>query len=82
MALNTCEMWFNGIKIAFFSKNCPTAASFDPRPPLASGCWGPRSQNLVCDTFELHKLSQHVSKVRYLHFLTISLSPLFLQNPG
>ena len=29
----------------------------------------------LCDAFELHKISQHVSKVRYLHFSTISLSP-------
>ena len=45
MALNMCEMLFNGIKIAFFSKkitkNRPTAGDFAPRPP-------------VCDTFELH----------------------------
>ena len=50
--------------------------------PKASGGWGPRPQNPVCDTFEKHELSQHVPKVRYLQFLTISLSPLPLQNPG
>ena len=37
MALNTCKMWFNGIKIAVFSKkltkNRPTAGGFAPRPP-------------------------------------------------
>ena len=37
MALNTCEIRFNGIKIAVFSKkltkNCPTAGGFAPRPP-------------------------------------------------
>ena len=50
--------------------------------PKASGGWGLRPQTPVCDTFELHQLSQHVPKVRYLQFLTISLSPLPLQNPG
>ena len=37
MALNTCKMWSNGIKIAFFhkiTKNCAAAGSFTPRPPL------------------------------------------------
>ena len=37
MALNTCEMYFNGIKIVVFSKkltkNRPTAGGFAPRPP-------------------------------------------------
>ena len=37
MALNTCEMYFNGIKMAVFSKklskNRPTAGGFAPRPP-------------------------------------------------
>ena len=43
MVLNTCEMYFNGIKIAVFSKkltkNRPTAGGFSPRPPnpLAAG---------------------------------------------
>ena len=53
-----------------------------PQTPKASGRWGPRSQIPVCDTFELHWLSENVSKVRYLHFSTITLSPLLLQNPG
>ena len=39
MALNTCEMWSNGIQIAFFfqkiTKNCPTAGDFAPKPPSA-----------------------------------------------
>ena len=36
MALNTCEMWSNSIKIAFFSKNYKkrqAAGGFAPRPP-------------------------------------------------
>ena len=68
MALNTCKKWFNG-KITFFTKKLPSG-------------WGLRPQTPVCDTVESHQLSQHVSKVRYLHFWTISLSPLSLQIPG
>ena len=44
--------------------------------------WGPRPQTPICDTFVLHKLSQLVTKVGYLHFSTINLSPLPLHNPG
>ena len=61
IALNMCEMWFNGIKIAFFPKNYK-------KSPNSGGL---RHQTPVCDTFELHWLSQHVSKVTYLHFWTI-----------
>ena len=80
MALNTCEMWFNGIKIAFFSKklqkNRPAAGGFAPRPPKPPA--DPRPP--ICDTVELHKLSQHVSKVRYLHFSAISLTSLSVKS--
>ena len=57
MALNTCEMWSNGIKIAFFSKTykkSPNGWGFRPQTPKASGGWGPRPQTPICDTFELH----------------------------
>ena len=44
MALNTCEMWFNFIKIAVFSKkltkNRPTAGDFAPRPPMPLAAGG------------------------------------------
>ena len=53
-----------------------------PQTTKASGGWGPRPQTPGSDTFELHKLSQHVPKVRYLHFSTISLNLFPLQNPG
>ena len=53
-----------------------------PQTPKASGGWGPPPQTPVYDTFELHQLSQHASKVKYLRFSAISLSPLPLQNPG
>ena len=56
MALNTCELWFNDIKIAFFfqkiTKNRPTAGGL-PQTFKVSGGWGPRPQTPVCDTFEL-----------------------------
>ena len=85
MPLNTCEMWFNGINIAFFSKNykkSPNGWGLRLQTPKASGGCGPRLQTPVCDMFELHKLSQYVSKVRYLPFLTVSLTTLSLQNRG
>ena len=46
MALNTCEMWFNDIKIVIFIQKSPTA----------SGGWGLCPRTPVCDTFDLHAL--------------------------
>ena len=46
MALNTCEMWSIGIKIAFFQKNLQKSPSG----------WGLRPQTPVCDTFEYNSL--------------------------
>ena len=43
MALNTCEMWSNGIKIAFFSKKLQKSPNGwglrpqNPQPPAAGG---------------------------------------------
>ena len=54
MAVNTCEMWSNGIKIAFFSKtykNRPAAGSL-PQTPIATGGWELHPQIPVCDTFK------------------------------
>ena len=79
---NTCKMRSNGIEIAFFFKKLQKSGGFAPRPPNTSGSWGPHPQPPICDIFELHKLSQHDTKVRYLHFSTISSSPLPLQNPS
>ena len=53
MALNMCEMWFNGIEIAFFSKKLQKIVQ-------QLGALPPDPQSLrppVCDTFELHWLS-------------------------
>ena len=47
MALNMCEMWFNGIKIAFFPKNYKNllnSRGLCPQTPKASGRWGPCPQ--------------------------------------
>ena len=85
MALNTCKMWFNGIKIAFFSKKLQKIAQrLGAGPPVPQNLLrlGAPPPDPMCDTFELHKLSQHVSNVRYFRFLSISLIPLSLQNPG
>ena len=42
MAVNACEIWSNGIKIAFFSKNLQKLPS----------SWGLCPQTPICDTFE------------------------------
>ena len=74
------------LKWLFFqkiTKNRPTAGGFAPRPPKPPAAGDPAPRPSVCDTFELHWLSQNVFKITYLHFSTrISLSPLPLQNPG
>ena len=48
MAVNTCEMRSNGIKIAFFSKSLQKS--------LPSGGWELHPQTPVCDTFEYTSL--------------------------
>ena len=60
MALNMCKVWFNGIKIAFFSKKLQKFAQqlgALPQTPKASGRWGPAPKPPVCGMFELHWLS-------------------------
>ena len=59
MALNTCKMWSNGIKIAFFSKNfqkSPSGWGLSPQTPIAAGGWRLRTQTPVCGTFEYTSL--------------------------
>ena len=46
MAANTCEMWFHGIKIAFFPKNLQKSP----------GSWGLHPQTPVYDTLEYTSL--------------------------
>ena len=60
MVLNTSEMWFNGVKTAFFSKNyekSPNGWGRSPLTPKASGGWRLRHQTSVNDKFELHYTS-------------------------
>ena len=59
IALNTCEMWSNGIKIAFFPKNLqksPSGWGLYPQTPIATGGWGLGPQTPVCDTFKYTSL--------------------------
>ena len=68
MALNTCEMWSNGIKIAFFSKNLqksPSGWGLYPQTPIATGGWRLRPQTPVCDTFEYTSLLNASPKVDF-----------------
>ena len=65
MALNTCEMRFLGIEIAFFqkiTKNCPAAEALPPHPhrPQAQSVIRP-PPGPVCDTSEIHYFTQLVS---------------------
>ena len=59
MAMNKCEVWFNGIKIPFFSKNLqksPSGWGLCPQTPITTGSWGIRPHTPVCDTFEYSSL--------------------------
>ena len=79
MALNTCEMRSNGIKIAFFSKKLRKIAQrpgASPPHPLAFGGWELHPQTFVCDTFKLQytSLLKHVSQFRHFCILIIGLA--------
>ena len=60
--LNTCEMWSDGIKIAFFQKNCQAAGASAPNPHLwyvwvnYSACTRLRIYIFSCLTFGLRAL--------------------------
>ena len=58
MAVNSCEMSSNEIRIAFFQKLTKTAQRLGalPQDPLATGGWGRSPQAPVCDTFEYTSL--------------------------
>ena len=73
---NVIQWHKNSFSFQKITKNRPTAGGLAPRPPKPSAAGGPAPRPLVCDLFELHKLSQHISKVKYLHFSSISLSLL------
>ena len=52
MALNSREMWSNGILNSFFFQKLTKIA----QTPIATGSWGLRPQTPVCDTFEYTRL--------------------------
>ena len=71
MALNTCEMWSNGIKKAFFSKNLqksPSGWRLCPLTPIATGNWELRPQTPVCGTFEYISLLNTSPKLDIYNF--------------
>ena len=66
MAVNTCEMWSNGIKIAFFPKNLqklPSGWGLFPQTPIATGGWGLRTHTPVCGMFEYTSILNTFSKL-------------------
>ena len=67
MALNTCEMWSNGVKQPFFSKKLRKIAQ-----RLGAPHPDPRQQYVW---ITVHFFTQHVSLFRRFHILTIGLSP-------
>ena len=87
MALNTCEMCSNGIKIAFFSKKLRKIAqrlgALPPDPHSFRRLRAP-PQIPVCDTFELQctSLLKHVSQFGHFCILSIGLIPLLERIPS
>ena len=85
MALNSCEMWSNGIKIAFFSKNLqksPSGWGLCPQTPIAIGGWGLCPQTPVSDTFEYTSLLNTSSKLDFYTFQQLVFALSLYQNPG
>ena len=86
MALNMGEIWFNGIKTAFFPKNhkkSPNSWGLRPQAPKASGHWGPRPQTSpLWYVWVTLAFSKRLQSYIFALFNYISLSPLPLQNPG
>ena len=78
MGLNTCELRFDGIKIAFFSKNykkSPNGWGRGPQTPKAFGDWGPRPQTSVCDTFEYNSFLNSFPKLDTCTFQLLAYAP-------
>ena len=63
MALNTCEMRSNRIKIVFFEKLTKIAQRLGALPPDPHSFWrlGAPPPDPVCDTFENTSLLKHAS---------------------
>ena len=60
MALNSCKMWSNGTKIAFFQKLTKIA---QPLAVVRLSTAGLHPQTPVCDTFEYTSLLNTSSKL-------------------
>ena len=73
MALNMCKVWFNGIKIAFFSKKLQKIAQQQGASPSDPRLW------YVWVTLVF---SKRLQSYVFSFFNYISLSPLPLQNPS
>ena len=72
MAVNTCEMLSNGIKIACFSKNLQISPSG----------WGLCPQTPVCDTFEYTSFLNTSPKLDIFAFQLLIFALSLYQNPG
>ena len=85
MAVNSCEMWSNGHKIAFsFQKLTKIAQRLGALPPDPhSHRWmGAPPQTPICDTLEYTSLLNTSPKLNICTFeLLISALSLY-QNPG
>ena len=71
MAVNTCEMRSNGIKIAFIPKNLqksPSGWGLCPQTPIATGGWGLRPQTPVFGTFEYTSILNTSPKLDFCIF--------------
>ena len=84
MALNTCEMWFNGTEINFFSKKLRKIAQRLPPDHIASGSCGrsPRPPSVIRLNYSALLYSTHVSQFKHFPILTIILSLLLEQVPS
>ena len=87
MALNMCEMWFNGIKIASFTKKLQKiaqqlgASTPDAQNLRPLGAPSPAPPRLWYVWVTL-AFSTRLQSYVFVFFNFISLSPLPLQNPG
>ena len=73
MVLNMCEVWFNGIKIAFFTKKLQKIAQQLGASPPDPRLW------YVWATLAF---SKRLQSYVFALFSYISWGPLPLQNPG
>ena len=72
MALNTCKMWSNGVRTAFFSKNYEKSRSG----------WGlrPQTPSMIRLNYKTLLYWIRLPIYTFLHFLTIGLSLSFWTN--